>query len=112
MKECLNCKEKLSESKFRYQTKNDKKYLRSNCRKCEKKIYYKEDGLYRVYYLPEHHYIGMTKNIKRRLRQHRESGKLTNDHEIVGIFKTAVRAHFIETLYHVKGYEGFSDNLQ
>ena len=114
IKICKKCKEELDVYKFRGQNKTlsdgtVKRYARSYCRKCEKKIYYKEDGFHYVYYLPEHHYAGMTCNIKRRMRQHRENGLIIAGYEIVGKHKRSVDAHLLETMLHVRGYYGYHE---
>ena len=62
---------------------------------------------YYVYYLPQHHYIGMTKHLKQRMHLHYHSDRFVNDFEIVGEYKTAVEAHLVETQLHYMGYEGF-----
>ena len=115
LKKCIKCNNKLDINKFRCQNKtlsngNIKKYLRSNCRKCEKQVYYKEDGYTYVYYIPEHHYVGMTCNMKRRMKQHRSNGLITEGYEIVGRYKQSVRAHLLETLLHVRDYYGYHGN--
>lgn len=70
-----------------------------------------ETGGFAVYYLPEHHYVGMTNNIDNRMMLHRShKGRITEGYEIIGIYETAVEAHLIETILHYMGYEGFSNN--
>ena len=63
-------------------------------------------GFY-VYYLPEEHYVGMTNNISQRISQHKMSGKLVEDYEIIAIFARAVDAHWFETMFHMRNYNGF-----
>ena len=115
-KYCNNCNKELDILKFRTQKKilsngTEKLYPRSNCRKCEKRKYYQKDGLYHVYYLPEHHYVGMTSSIKRRMRQHKESGKIVYGYEIILSCSNPIQAHLYETILHAIGYNGFSKNL-
>ena len=112
MKICKRCKKELALEKFRGQNKKlssgiVKRYLRSNCRKCEKKVYYKEDGYHYVYFLPISNYVGMTCNIRRRMRQHKENGVDISNYSILGKFDRSVEAHLFETSYHVAGYNGY-----
>lgn len=114
IKTCNHCKKDLEIEKFRYQTKTLKdgskvKYPRSNCRKCEKIKYYESDGYYRVYLLPFENYVGMTDNIKRRVRQHRESGRNTKDYSILYKTYNPIEAHLFETQKHLDGYAGFNN---
>lgn len=65
------------------------------------------DEYFSVYYLPEEHYIGMTNNIKRRIKYHEYSGRITDDFEVLATFKRQVDAHLFETLLHSMDYNGF-----
>ena len=89
---------------------------RTECKKCKSVIDSKRrripDGFYSVYYLPEHHYIGMTNCIKNRMQEHRRKGKFTNGYEIVGKFNSPIEAHYIETKLHLLGYNGFNYKIK
>ena len=66
------------------------------------------DGHYSVYYLPEHHYVGMTNCVYIRMQEHRLKNKrFTEGYEIIGVYKNAVDAHLTETFLHSMGYKGF-----
>ena len=60
-----------------------------------------------LYYLPEEHYMGITNNLRRRLQKHRRNGKITEGHEVIGRFERHVDAHLVETMFHVRGYNGY-----
>jgi hypothetical protein len=66
------------------------------------------DGHYTVYYLPEHHYVGMTNALKNRMQEHRSKNKrFTSNYQVIGTYKRAVDAHLTETILHSMGYNGF-----
>ena len=67
-----------------------------------------KDPYYTVYYLPEHHYVGMTNYLKRRMKEHKQKGKIIEGYEVVGRYNTAIQAHLYETMLHAMGYEGFT----
>ena len=94
-KECKECKKKDTARQYQFRkettTRND----------------YNKDPYYTVYYLPEHHYVGMTNYLKRRMREHKKKGKIIEGYEVVGRYKTAIQAHLYETMLHAMGYEGF-----
>ena len=110
MKTCRICKVCKDESNFHRRGDG----YRTECRSCKSVIDSKRkrrvrDGFYSVYYLPEHHYIGMTNCVKNRMQEHRrKNGKFTIDYEIVGTYNTAVEAHLTETALHCMGYKGFN----
>ena len=60
-----------------------------------------------VYYLPEEHYIGITRHIYDRMYCHRKNGKITEGYEILAYFERRVDAHYLETMFHMRGYNGF-----
>jgi hypothetical protein len=64
-----------------------------------------------LYYLPEDHYIGITscKKFFGRMHQHRQADRYTRDVEIMAYYERRVDAHLAETMYHVRGYNGFRD---
>lgn len=65
------------------------------------------DGFYSVYYLPEEHYIGITKAVKERIASHKRYGKMTDGFEVVAKFEREVDAHWLETMFHMRGYNGY-----
>ena len=69
-------------------------------------------NLTKVYYLPEEHYIGIANNIKSRIRNHKSSGKITEGWIIVAKFERRVDAHLMETMFHVRGYQGFRNLIK
>ena len=82
------------------------------CRKCfreynKKRISYKIDKYYSVYYIPEEHYVGVSNHVARRIQQHKLRGKITNDWEVIAKFERQVDAHWFETLFHMRGYNGY-----
>lgn len=102
-KECKSCTIKDRREKYI----NNPEKFKSYQKKRRKEIFNQQGGFV-VYYLPEHHYVGMTRNLIRRLNDHRKAGRLTDCYEILGSFKTAVEAHYFETSFHVRGYEGYN----
>jgi hypothetical protein len=109
MQECVWCKESKPFTEFH--RKGDG--YRAGCKKCRKdRGHFKTkrfwDGYYTVYYLPEHHYVGMTNALRNRLREHRSRNKrITEGYEIIGVYERAVDAHLTETVLHAMGYNGF-----
>lgn len=122
MKKCVKCNEERDDSEF-YKSRTEcksctisrqrERYLenpekfRSYQRNRRKEIFEQQGGFV-VYYLPEHHYVGMTRNLIRRLNDHRQDGKIIDGYEVIGSFKTAIEAHYVETSLHVRGYEGYN----
>ncbi len=61
-----------------------------------------------VYYLPEEHYVGITKNLHTRMSGHsRTNNKIIDGFEVIGIFERHVDAHSLETMFHQRGYRGY-----
>lgn len=112
-KRCNKCNSDKELTEF-YKNDNYKDGYMSHCKQCHSD-YYKSrnqdsngDNLFYVYYLPEHHYVGMTRNIDTRIYQHGiNHNRITDGYEIVGIYNTAIEAHYIETILHLFGYKGF-----
>lgn len=86
---------------------------RNGCKQCRKdRGHFKhkrfKDGHYSVYYLPEHHYVGMTNSMRARMQEHRSKHKrITDGYEIIGTYERAVDAHVTESMLHSMGYYGF-----
>lgn len=95
-------KEKVAKYQKEYRIAN-----KESVRKTEK-IYRQslKDGFYTLYYLPEHHYIGITNQPKKRLINHRATGRLTEGYEVVATFDTKREALDAETYMHSIGYVG------
>lgn len=102
-KVCNKCEERKPLDEFHI-NRSSLDGHRNDCKQCRVTP---SDGHYSVYYLPEHNYIGMTKHIKSRMQHHRKKGKITEGFEILGVYDTAIEAHYIETKMHLYGYEGF-----
>ena len=62
-----------------------------------------------LYYIPEHHYVGITNNVTKRMIAHRADNKITEGYEVLAKFERRVDAHYVETLFHMRGYQGFRD---
>ena len=70
MKTCTNCRKTKPITDF---NKNRGSH-RNQCKDCRKaKGHFRKkrfkDGHYSVYYLPEHHYVGMTNSIRARMQE-------------------------------------------
>jgi len=63
-----------------------------------------------VYLLENEAYVGITNNLRKRIGDHRRGGRNTNKIRILGVYKNRTKAHFVETLFHLKGYKGYSGN--
>tara|TARA_R110000744_G_scaffold104800_4_gene200531 strand:- start:489 stop:866 length:378 start_codon:yes stop_codon:yes gene_type:complete len=98
--------------------KSRKAGVSSYCKSCKSKLdrlrssrrgerNEKGDHIYTVYYLPEEHYAGMTKDLLRRISSHKKLGKIVDGYEIVGQFENPKVAHLMETKLHIMGYNGF-----
>ena len=71
-----------------------------------------ENKMVAVYYLPEEHYIGITNSLKQRMRDHSKRGKIVDGYEVIAYFERGVDAHLLETMFHIRGYRGYSHNNQ
>ena len=63
-----------------------------------------------VYLLENEGYVGITNNLRKRIGDHRRGGRNTNKIRLLGVYKNRIKAHFVETLFHLKGYKGYSGN--
>jgi len=62
---------------------------------------------YSVYYMPEEHYVGLSKNVYSRINKHRCLGKITTGYEVLMSFENPIEAHMLETTLHLMGYNGY-----
>ena len=109
MRTCSTCNETKPITEYHRKGEGHVKMCKS-CRKdrghSKRKRY--KSGYYTVYYLPEHHYVGMTNALKNRLQEHRsKNNRITDGYEIIGTYERAVDAHLLETKLHAMGYFGF-----
>ena len=107
MKKCRICKKLKTVDNFHRRGKG----YRTECKSCKSIIDSNRkrtrDPFFSVYYIPEHHYVGMTNSIKYRMQEHKTKGKMVDNYEVIGIYKRAVDAHLTETMLHAMGYNGF-----
>lgn len=86
---------------------------RKDCKVCHTKrtnqYYYDKyyNDYISVYYLPEEHYVGISNHYELRLMEHARAGKIIDGAEEIARFERAVDAHYLETLLHMRGYNGF-----
>ena len=106
-------KEAISANKKRYYEANKEKikaYREVNKEKIKayRKEYYESliNDFYTMYYIPQHHYIGITNQPITRLRNHSTVGRITTDWEVVSTFKTKREALDAEKYMHSIGYCG------
>ena len=99
-------KARIADYKAKYYEANKEAYrLRS-----EKHINDCVNDFHTLYYLPEHHYIGITNQPRTRIRGHRAKGRITEDFEVVAIFETKREALDAEFYLHNIGYFGKHKN--
>jgi hypothetical protein len=107
MRECSICKELKTIDNFHRRGNGH----RTECKSCKSIIDSKRkrdrDPFFSVYYIPEHHYVGMTNSIKYRMQEHKTKGKIVDGYEVIGTYERAVDAHLVETTLHTMGYFGF-----
>ena len=106
-KTCRSCGRVLEDTKHNFE------HNRRRCRTCRRKdarqvIRDMKSEFTSVYYIPEHHYVGITDNIVNRMRMHKKNNFITEDYEIIANFERRVDAHYLETLFHMRGYNGFN----
>tara|TARA_B100001939_G_scaffold27578_2_gene22077 strand:- start:1345 stop:1698 length:354 start_codon:yes stop_codon:yes gene_type:complete len=107
---CSKCKEVKPKHQF-HKSNTHSAGVQRYCKGCKKKIdskgHGKYKGKYAVYYLPKHNYIGMSKNLTKRMQKHRKRGKNTTGFRVLIATKNAKLAHTIESLFHILGFKGF-----
>ena len=89
-------------NKAHYQANREEKIIKSKAYKDSKK----HEPV--VYYLPEHHYVGITNCLYTRLMNHRSHyNRVTEDHEIIYTAKDMIEAKAVERYMHYEmGYNG------
>ena len=109
---CSKCKKSKPLSQF-HKDKNRSIRVARYCKPC-KKDYDKHGGnpklwnKYIVYYLPNHRYVGMTMNIRRRINQHvTKENRDVDGYKILIATKSKRMAHLLETFLHIIGFNGF-----
>ena len=95
-------KKKLQEYNKEYSEKK-----REANRERSRKWYENTKHLPCVYYLPEEHYIGVTSTFRTRMNRHSSAGKIVDGAEILCYFEREIDAHYLETLFHMRNYNGF-----
>ena len=130
MKKCKECEEHKNEEQFA----RTGKWLRNTCRVCHNKkmkVRYQNDEEYRmkmnvksranskrdhdstrtsfftVYRVPSDNYVGMTNNLKQRLKTHRDRGRDTEGTEVLATFACPMQAAMYELKQHMGGAKGF-----
>jgi len=65
------------------------------------------DGYHYVYYIPEHHYVGVTQNMEWRMRYHKTvMNRIVNDVETIYRCTCRKEAERVEAKLHSMGYDG------
>lgn len=111
-KKCSYEENKLRAKKWRQDNSEQyksylKNWFKENYEYSKKYYHDYKDGFHYVYYIPEHHYIGVTGNLKYRKFHHKNINKrLLNGFEIV--YKTPSRSEAlkVESKLHSMGYCG------
>ena len=102
-KKCEHCSEL-------FESNRNKRFCSRNCKNyaCKRRrVDTHKNGPYYVYYIPEHHYIGITNNVNERMTKHRSEGKVTDGYETLCSFERKVDAAWLEIMFQQRGYLGF-----
>ena len=66
-----------------------------------------KDGFYTIYYLPKHHYVGVTSRLKSRLWGHKYQGRDTSGYTVMYEFSDKRQALDVERQLHEElGFNG------
>ena len=84
----------------------NKRYYQKNKHKWKKYNNKRILDHYIVYYLPEHHYCGVTNSPIRRFSQHRADGNTTDNFRVLACADTLLEARAIEMEFHLMGMNG------
>lgn len=101
-----NSKQYYHANKERYKEHNKKWQIENKEYRNEYKRLWREDGHYSVYLLPKENYVGQTKQIKKRMHDHKGYGRDISDYKILHTFNTREEALAKEKEYHEAGYNG------
>lgn len=97
-------REKAAEYARKWRAKNKDKVKEQNDKRKPKD----RDLEYSVYYLPEEHYVGMTKRLSARISKHKtQHGRNTDGWRVLRTFDNPFDAHIYETQWHKMGAHGF-----
>jgi hypothetical protein len=112
-RECRKCKKVKNITDF-HKSKKEALGRRFVCKEC-RKIYSanrfnkKKLNYYIVYYIPSHHYLGITNEPESRMSYHKRTGKDISDFKVLYCCECRKEAKYIEALFHsVLGIEGLS----
>jgi hypothetical protein len=107
MKQCNKCLKHYPIDGFYLRKDNQPMNPCKECRKAAGSN--PPDKYWSLYYLPEEHYIGITKRLKQRMRQHAtRSNKITDGYEVLCTFERAIDARWVEAMFHMRGYAGYN----
>lgn len=108
-KQCTKCNKVKPLDEFPL----NKKWRDNRCKSCKvvyqrrlRSIKRNERKFWYVYYLPEEHYIGVSKGIKDRMHRHKKLGKITDNYEIIYKHEHPAACLMVEALFHFIGYNG------
>ena len=72
-----------------------------------------KDGFYTIYYLPKHHYVGVTSRLKSRLHGHKWQGRDTSGYTVMYEFSDKRQALDVERQLHEElGLNGKNANYK
>lgn len=96
-------RERINANQRNWRKNNREKWLKQRKEWADRK----KDGYHTLYYLPEEHYIGITNFLEKRLHNHSCEGRITEGCEVIARFERSVDAHWVETMFHQRGYNGY-----
>lgn len=97
-----------------HKSKKEKYGHRSICKECRKKYAadrFKDKRLdyYLLYYIPSHHYVGITNEPESRFLYHKRTGKNIEDIKILYTCESRKEIKYMEAMFHsVLAMEGLS----
>jgi len=118
-KECCSLYYKQNKDRYDIYYQENKDNIKRNFKNWLDKnpTYYKDfhesqkDGYTYVYLLPEYNYVGVTCNLKNRMKRHKLDGRINNNYVILDKFTDRDIALSLEKEYHDKGYSGRENNM-